>query len=119
MIRRYDYYCPANGETLEAKHSWSIKLHTWGELCDLLCLHPGETPAGAPVRKLISAPTLFRSPGDSAEIESPEQEGISGGSPGLHPIGCSCGCTPFNSGIAAFQEKLKNMSKPDGETHDL
>lgn len=50
----YDYFCEANGQVVEATHSMQERLATWGELCAKAKLDPGETPADAPVRKLIT-----------------------------------------------------------------
>ena len=55
----YDYFCPSNNETVEVFHSLNRKLETWGDLCRMLHCDPGETPADAPVRRLISAPSVM------------------------------------------------------------
>lgn len=57
----YDYRCDANGRTLEARHPMQRALHTWGELCELLGMDPGDTPARAPVRKLITGTAVMQS----------------------------------------------------------
>ncbi len=54
----YDYYCPANGQRVEVLHSMHEKVETWGRLCELARLEPGETPVTEPVQKLLSAPGL-------------------------------------------------------------
>jgi hypothetical protein len=51
----YEYYCPANHETLEVMHSMSRSVTTWGELCELADADPGPTHADEPVEKLLSA----------------------------------------------------------------
>jgi len=54
----YDYHCPANGRRVEVFHPIKDRLRTWGELCRRAGIDPGDTPADAPVEKLISAPGL-------------------------------------------------------------
>ncbi len=51
----YDYRCDTNGQVVEVRHGMSETLHTWGELCERAGREPGDTPAEAPVRRLISA----------------------------------------------------------------
>ena len=49
----YDYFCEANGETVEVHHDIHTTLTTWGELC-FAAQHPlGETDVTLPVRKVI------------------------------------------------------------------
>ncbi len=54
----YDYLCPANGQRLEAMHGIDETVRDWGALCALTGAALGDTPADAPVEKLISAPGL-------------------------------------------------------------
>jgi hypothetical protein len=54
----YDYFCEANGRTVEVKHPSDIVLATWGEVCYAAQVPLGETDFLAPVRKVISAPAL-------------------------------------------------------------
>ena len=51
----YEYYCPANRQTLEVMHGMSRTVATWGELCELAEAKPGKTAASEPVEKLLSA----------------------------------------------------------------
>lgn len=51
---KYDYFCDANGRTVEVSHAMNARVVNWGELCSLAGLPPGETATGAPVRKMIS-----------------------------------------------------------------
>lgn len=51
----YDYYCPANGQTLEVQHRMSEKLTSWGQLADLAGVPLGEVAAEAPVERRIRA----------------------------------------------------------------
>jgi len=55
---RYDYFCEANGRTVEATHPISVTLQTWGEICYVAQIPMGNTDPLAPVRKLISAPAV-------------------------------------------------------------
>lgn len=58
----YDYRCPANGRTIEVSHSMRESVSSWGELCRMAGLEPGDTPEGSPVRKLIAVPTVLARP---------------------------------------------------------
>ncbi|UCG75415.1 MAG: zinc ribbon domain-containing protein [Gemmatimonadota bacterium] len=51
----YDYYCDDNDRTVEVRHGMAEMIRTWGELCSRTGAEPGETPADAPVRRVISA----------------------------------------------------------------
>lgn len=57
----YEYYCPANQQTLEVMHSMSRTVSTWGELCELADAKPGKTAASEPVEKLLSAGMVISS----------------------------------------------------------
>ena len=52
----YDYYCEANDRTVEVRHGMSESVKTWGELCEMAGIDAGDTPADAPLRKLMGAP---------------------------------------------------------------
>ena len=54
----YEYYCPANHQTLEVIHSMSRKVSTWGELCELAETPAGQTHLDEPVEKLLSTGML-------------------------------------------------------------
>lgn len=47
----YDYRCPANGRVLEVFHGMSERVASWGELCALAGIEPGETDPQAPVER--------------------------------------------------------------------
>lgn len=49
----YEYKCEANGKVLEVVHRMAERYTTWGELCDAAKYPPGDTPADAPVTKLV------------------------------------------------------------------
>ena len=50
---RYDYFCDANGQTVEVCHGIKIGLKTWGEVCYAAQVPLGQTDPTAPVRRLI------------------------------------------------------------------
>lgn len=51
---RYEYRCEANSRTVEVAHPMSQRLTTWGEVCQLAEIEPGNTPADTPVEKVLS-----------------------------------------------------------------
>jgi hypothetical protein len=57
----YEYHCPANGKTIEVWHRMNHSVVSWGELCELASIDPGETQASSPVNRLISGGQLLRS----------------------------------------------------------
>jgi hypothetical protein len=111
---RYDYFCEANGRTVEVEHGWSRELRTWGDLVDVLRLDAGATPLDAPVRKLIGVPKILRSRflDPAGEEQGTASEGAPGG---LHAIGCPCCLPPSDPGIQAFQQKLLRSITKNGE----
>ncbi len=50
----YDYRCEANGQIVEAIHSISETIKTWGELCKKAGLESGSTPVDAKVVRHIT-----------------------------------------------------------------
>ncbi|MBN1377940.1 MAG: zinc ribbon domain-containing protein [Gammaproteobacteria bacterium] len=50
----YDYHCPANDRTVEAKHRMSETISTWGELCENAGIDPGNTDLKSPVEKVFT-----------------------------------------------------------------
>ena len=64
----YDYRCNANGRVVEVKHPMREQLLTWGELCALAGIDPGDTAPDAPVEKLITGGQVVKSSslGDAA-----------------------------------------------------
>jgi hypothetical protein len=65
----YEYYCDANGQTLEVTHSMSEDLTTWGQLCALTHKDPGGTPNDAPIERMISR-VLVQSPKGNSDLKS-------------------------------------------------
>jgi YD repeat-containing protein len=63
---RYDYQCDSNGRVLEVTHAIIGRVQTWGELCELAGVEPGDTALDSSVRKIITAPPMANTPkGDS------------------------------------------------------
>ncbi|MDY6943320.1 MAG: zinc ribbon domain-containing protein [Pseudomonadota bacterium] len=50
----YDYRCSANDQTISVWHGVSAELKTWGDLCAAAGAQLGDTPADAPVERLIT-----------------------------------------------------------------
>jgi predicted nucleic acid-binding Zn ribbon protein len=61
----YEYHCPANDRTIEVVHGMTEKLETWGALCAAAGQPVCDTPADAPVERLLFAPGLCTPAGDS------------------------------------------------------
>ena len=63
----YDYHCEANGLIIEITHPMDISLKTWGDLCELIGMDAGDTPADAPISKVfLKAPMANTPVGNSA-----------------------------------------------------
>jgi hypothetical protein len=80
-VALYDYYCETNDRTVEVRHGMSEVVKTWGELCEMAGIETGDTPADAPLRKLMGAPV-------------PMTRGSTGSSSG--PACGTSGCCPYN-----------------------
>lgn len=76
----YEYRCAANDRTLEVRHGMDERLTTWGELAHRAGAPPGDTPADAPVERLMSAPVPM--------------PGSGGDDPGFQGCGSGCACVP-------------------------
>ncbi len=61
----YDYFCPSNNRQIEVIHPINETIKTWGKLCEIAGLNPEQTPLDAPVRRLLSAPTLTVPPSNN------------------------------------------------------
>lgn len=59
---RYDYFCAANGQTIEVVHSLKLKLSTWGELCDMAGLPLAGTDQAEPIERVITQPPMANTP---------------------------------------------------------
>lgn len=66
----YEYRCGTNGRTVEVRHGMSEKLESWGEVAERAKLDIGDTPAGAPVERLLSAPVPLTTSGSDAASQS-------------------------------------------------
>lgn len=55
----YDYRCPANGRTIEVRHSMSESISSWGKLCRLAGVDLGDTSPHSPVERLVTVPAVF------------------------------------------------------------
>jgi predicted nucleic acid-binding Zn ribbon protein len=55
----YEYFCAANGRTVEVSHRMAEQLQNWGEVCSRAGVRPGRTGAAAPVRRLISGAAVL------------------------------------------------------------
>ncbi len=73
----YDYFCKANQLTVEVRHRLDETIKTWGELCHLAGIAPGNTPLDAPVEKRISGANVI----SSATLKNPD--------PGCNKGNCS------------------------------
>lgn len=81
---RYDYFCPANGRTVEVRHGMSESVETWGQLCRLAGLDPDGSAPESPVYRRLSAPLPITSRSGAAPEASRER---------AKPCGPSCGCS--------------------------
>lgn len=75
----YEYYCPANRQTLEVMHSMSRSVSTWGELCELADAKPGKTAPSEPVEKLLSGGMVISSDKNTPDFDCGNPGGCCGG----------------------------------------
>ena len=52
----YDYFCEANGRTVEVSHPLDADLSIWGEVCYVAQIPLGDTDPTAPVRRVLTRP---------------------------------------------------------------
>ncbi|WP_417389650.1 zinc ribbon domain-containing protein [Gimesia sp.] len=64
----YEYFCEANGKTVEVSHRMSESFQTWGEVCQKANLPLNGTCESSPVERLISGGLLFK--GESSNKKS-------------------------------------------------
>jgi len=69
-VPRYDYFCEANGETVEVIHSIGDRLETWGEVCGRLGREAGETPSDAVVRRVILTAPMANMPAGNSQLKN-------------------------------------------------
>ena len=84
----YDYLCKANGRIVEVRHPMRESVHTWGELCRLAGIEPGDTPPDAPVEKLITGGNVV----SSASLKNPEPACGNGGCRPMAETCCGGAC---------------------------
>jgi len=65
----YEYFCKTNNTSVEVEHPITVSLATWGELCERTGIDPGETPADAPIEKLLF-PTGIATPKTNADLKN-------------------------------------------------
>jgi hypothetical protein len=63
----YDYYCEANGRTVEVSHPMGARLRIWGEVCYVAQIPLGDTDPGAAVRRVLT-----RAPGAAVQTSNAE-----------------------------------------------
>lgn len=61
----YEYLCEANKTLIEVLHPMTETVETWGDLCKIAGIDPGDTPLDAPVSKQLFAPGIATPVGDS------------------------------------------------------
>ena len=67
----YEYFCEANGKTVEVSHRMQESLKTWGDLCQKADIPLEDTPAATPVERLISGGLLFKGESSNQKSELP------------------------------------------------
>ena len=67
----YEYFCEANGRTVELSHPVEADLTIWGEVCFVAGIALGDTDPEAPVRRVLS-----RAPGVSVPTSDSELKGL-------------------------------------------
>ncbi len=67
----YEYFCEANGKTIEVSHRMQESLKTWGELCQKAEIPIENTSKSAPVERLISGGLLFKGENSNQKSELP------------------------------------------------
>lgn len=90
-MARYDYLCEANQRVVEVNHSMKEDaLQTWGQVCERTGVALGETPANAPVRRLVTGGSGFILKGRE-EGPAAWNEAAGGHSCGSGMCGCAGG----------------------------
>ena len=67
---RYDYRCEENGMTVEVVHRMTERALTWGELCRLADMDPGDTALDSPVQKVFITPPMANTPSGNAHLKN-------------------------------------------------
>ena len=71
----YDYRCEANGQVLEVSHRMNDQISTWGELCALAGIKPGDTPLDSPVKRLATGGNIVTGSTSGGNYEPPCNSG--------------------------------------------
>ena len=79
----YEYRCATNGRTVEVRHAMDRKLESWGEVVSAAGIDPGDTPADAPVERIMSLASVGTGSGG---------DGGAGPGPGFGGCGPGCAC---------------------------
>ena len=70
----YQYFCEANGKTIEVRHPAREWISTWGELCERAGVEPGSTDPATPVARLIGGmPFIERLKGLDKDAPGPNR----------------------------------------------
>ncbi len=83
----YDYFCPENHRTVAVMHGMSAEVRTWGEACARAGAELGETPADAPVEKLLGAGMVL----SNSRADLAPSPGACAGPVGMWCCGGGCG----------------------------
>lgn len=75
----YEYYCPANQQSVEVMHGMSHVVQTWSELCELADQPTGQTPGDTPVEKLLSTGMVISSQKNAPDFDCGAPGGCCGG----------------------------------------
>jgi len=67
-VPKYDYACDANRTVIEVVHDVGVTLRTWGEVCYVVGLEPGNTDPGAPVRRVLTGAPAFTVPPSDRDL---------------------------------------------------
>jgi len=57
----YDYRCDENDRVVEVHHRMNQKIHTWGELCEVAGIDPGDVDQITPVTRLANGGNVVKS----------------------------------------------------------
>jgi hypothetical protein len=74
----YDYFCTANGRTVEIDHKMSDKVANWADLCRRAGIPIGSTPGSSPVTRLITGGNVVRAGSLGSSRERPCDTGPCG-----------------------------------------
>ncbi len=67
----FDFFCAANGQTVEVMLKIHEDLNNWGELCARKGIPQGDTPADAPIEKKFTQSSVIMDKGAMASGHAP------------------------------------------------